>query len=310
MAELVVQHIFSLHIFSLPSDVFSERGPQFTARLCCEFCCLLGISVSLSSGFHPQTNGQTERINQQLENALCPLWGWEPSSWTKNVAWVEYAHNSLPSSATGMTPFQVVLGYQSPLFPSQESEITVPSAAALVRRCHLAWRQAHQTQLCSVPGYEKWAYKRHSAAPGYQVGQKVWLSMTDLPLKVECRKLASCFTGPFPTAKVVNPVAVRLQLARPLLIHPTSHVSRVKPALRSRLVPSSRPLPLTQLIDGSPAYTVWQLLKSRWKGHRLQYLVDWEGYSPKEHSWVPARQILDSRLKQFRTHPDQPGGTS
>ena len=71
-----------------------------------EFCTLLGAKVSLSSGFHPQTNGQAERMNQEMETALRCLASRNPSSWSKHLLWVEYAHNTLPSSATGLSPFQ------------------------------------------------------------------------------------------------------------------------------------------------------------------------------------------------------------
>lgn len=119
----------------------------------------------------------------------------------------------------GGTLFQMVLDYQLPLFPSHEYEIMVPSAAALVRRCHLVWRRARQSH--------PWANKKWSTAPDYQVSQKVWLSTADLPLRTKCRKLAPHFFGPFPVAKVMKAVVVRLQLPRPLHIHPHSMFPRL-----------------------------------------------------------------------------------
>ncbi len=64
-AVAVIDHVFRIH--GLPTDVVSDRGPQFISKFWREFCRLLGASVSLSSGFHPQSNGQTERANQDLE---------------------------------------------------------------------------------------------------------------------------------------------------------------------------------------------------------------------------------------------------
>ncbi|KAI3354917.1 hypothetical protein L3Q82_004716 [Scortum barcoo] len=61
----MLKHVFRLH--GLPVDVVSDRGPQFTSIFWREFCALVGASASLSSGFHPQSNGQTERMNQELE---------------------------------------------------------------------------------------------------------------------------------------------------------------------------------------------------------------------------------------------------
>ncbi len=132
-ATIVLDHIFRIH--GLPVDVVSDRGPQFVSKFWTEFCRQLGATASLSSGYHPQTNGQAERANQDLERVLHCVASAEPSSWSSRLNMVEYAHNSLPVSSTGLSPFQCCLGYQPPLFPSQESDAVVPSAHAFIQRC-------------------------------------------------------------------------------------------------------------------------------------------------------------------------------
>ena len=84
-AQLMIEHVFKLH--GLPLDVVSDRGPQFTAHFWRAFCKLLGASVSLSSGFHPETNGQTERTNQSLENTLRCMVADNPTSWNRFLPW-------------------------------------------------------------------------------------------------------------------------------------------------------------------------------------------------------------------------------
>ncbi len=144
-ASAVIDHVFRIH--GLPMDVVSDRGPQFVSKFWREFCHLLGATVSLSSGFHPQSNGQTERANQDLERMLRCLVSQNPSSWSQQLSWVEYAHNSLPVSATGLSPFECSLGYQPPVFSSGESEVADPSAHAFVQRCRRTWSRARQTLL-------------------------------------------------------------------------------------------------------------------------------------------------------------------
>lgn len=127
MAEVLLKEVFRIH--GLPKDIVSDRGPQFISMFWREFCRMLWATVSLTSGYHPQSNGQTKRLNQELETCLRCLVSQNQTTWSD-------------TSATGKSPFQCVYGYQPPLFEVNEQEVAVPSAHTLVRRCQRIWASA------------------------------------------------------------------------------------------------------------------------------------------------------------------------
>ncbi|KAK3574239.1 hypothetical protein QTP86_004291 [Hemibagrus guttatus] len=275
-AEALFLHVF--RNFGLPKDIVSDRGSQFTSRVWGSLCARLGIRVSLSSGYHPQSNGQAERLNQEIGRFLRSYCSREQYRWSEFLPWAEYAQNSLTHSSTGLTSFQCVLGYQLPLFP---------------------W----SGEPSDVPAVEEW-YQQSQ-----EVGQKVWLSTRNLCLKLLCRKLSPRFISPFEIIRQVNPVAYRLWLPATYRICPMFHVSLLKPAHPSTEgAPAGREPPPPLDVEGSPAYQVRALLDSRQVRSRIQYLVDWEGYSTEERSWVDALDILDPSLTEdfHRNHPNKP----
>jgi len=216
----------------------------------------IGATVSLSSGFHPQTNGQTERANQDLESALRCVAARNPTSWCSQLPWVEYAHNSLTSAATGISAFEASLGYQPPLFPAQEEEIAVPSVQAHLRHCRQIWRETCSALLRTSDRNRRLADRHQIPAPDYQPGQRVWLSSRDILLKDSPRKLSPRFIGPYEISSIINPSAVRLKLPRSMKIHPTFHVSQIKPVSVSPLCPPAVSPPPPMIIEDHPAYTI------------------------------------------------------
>ena len=168
-ANLLVLHVFRLH--GIPQDIVSDRGPQFSSRVWKAFCQALGASASLSSGYHPHTNGQTERANQDLGSALCCVAAEHPVSWSTHLPWIGYARNSLVCSDTGMSPFHVSMGFQPPLFPVQETVVAVPSVQEHLRRIRRVWREAREALTRTAARNRQMADRHRTPAPDYQVGQ-------------------------------------------------------------------------------------------------------------------------------------------
>ncbi len=212
-----MNHVF--RVFGIPLDIVSDRGPQFSSR----------------------SNGQTERINQDLETTLLCMAANNPTSWATYIIWAEHAHNTLQSSATRLSPFECQFGYTPPLFPEEESQVDIPSARRFVQRCCQTWRKVRRALLQTSERYQRQANHRRRMAPDFRAGQRVWLATKNLPLQVESRKLSQKYIGPFRIVRKVNPVSYRLFLPRSLRVNPTFHVSLLKPVLSYPFAPPHRP---------------------------------------------------------------------
>lgn len=304
-AELLFQHIFSS--FGIPEDIVSDRGAQFTSAIWRAFMEKLGVSVSLTSGFHPESNGACERSHQELAKFLRMYAHRNPSDWSRYLPWAEIAQNSLTHASTGLTPYQCVLGYQPPFALWDPTPSDAPAVDAWFRRSEQVWGQVHQRVESVVRRAKAQADRSRGPTPTFQVGDVVWVSTRDIRCRRGVRKLLPKFLGPFPILARVNEVSYRLKLPRHMRIHPTFHVAKLKPFISGPLDSTwGESTSGTADSEDPTIYSVSSLLDSRRRNGKIQYLVDWEGFGPEERSWVSAEAILDGDLIQ-EFHDNFPG---
>ncbi|KAL0192360.1 hypothetical protein M9458_010656 [Cirrhinus mrigala] len=305
-AEHLCNWVFRL--YGLPEDILSDRGPQFTSRLWTSFFSLLGVNVSLTSGYHPQANGQVERLNQELTRFLRSYCIDHQADWSRYLFWAEYAQNSLRKPATNLTPFQCILGFQPPLFPWSGEPSDLPAVNSWFQHSEEVWDRAHVHLQGAIRRYQEQANRRRRPNPAYEPGQWVWLSTRDLRLRLPCKKLSPRYVGPFKIIRQITPVSYRLELPAEYRISPTFHVSLFKPADEPSGVEnlegtaSQGPAPI--VVDGEEVYRVNTILDSRRRRGQLQYLVDWEGFGPEERSWTPLLPLTFTPNTQIDQPPE------
>lgn len=221
---------FVFCFYGLPEDIVSDRGSQFTSRVWSAFFQQLNINISLTSGYHPQSNGQTERLNQEITWFLRSYCHQNQTNWSRYLMWAEYAQNSLQKPSTGLTPFQCVMGFQPPLFPWSGEPTEVPSVNDWLQRSKDIWNQAHTHLLHTIRRQKLQADRHRHPSPEYTQGQWVWLSTRDLCLRLPRKKISPRYVGPFQIIKQFTPVSFRLALPSNYRISPTFQASLLKPA--------------------------------------------------------------------------------
>jgi transposase InsO family protein len=104
-----VQHVFSKH--GVPFSITSDRGKLFVSEIWKEICDMLDIKSALSMAYHSETNGQTERVNQILEQYFRCYVAYLQDDWSELLLLAEFAYNNTPQDSIGMTPFFANKGY-------------------------------------------------------------------------------------------------------------------------------------------------------------------------------------------------------
>lgn len=305
LASIFAREVFRLH--GLPKEIVSDRGSQFVSRFWRAFCSQLGIHLSFSSAYHPQSNGAAERSNQALEQFLRCYVSDHQDNWVDLLPWAEFARNTAVNSSSGTSPFMANYGFQPAVLPEVFSPQDIPAVEDHLSVLRASWVQIQRSLEVSAQRQRLQADRRRAPAPSYQVGDRVWLSTRNLNLRVPTPKLAPRFVGPFRVLRRVNPVAYALALPPGMRISNVFHVSLLKPLVCNRFT-SSVPRPRPVQVGNREEYEVSNILDSRLVRGRLQFLVHWRGYGPEERSWVPSADVhAPALLRAFHARfPQKP----
>ncbi|GJP81880.1 hypothetical protein CLOP_g12001 [Closterium sp. NIES-67] len=193
-AQLFVRHIISQH--GIPTTLISDRDPKFTSKFWKELMSLLGTKLAMSSAYHPQIDGQTERLNQIVEQLLRAACKDDISKWDLHLPVLEFAYNNATHAATGQTPFFLCYG-RHPLTPQKPTTpATVQPAHDFITTMHQLWDRTHK-RLLDIQQHQKRQADRHRNDHTISVGDQVLLDTRNLDISHLPSKLRPRFCGPF-----------------------------------------------------------------------------------------------------------------
>jgi Chromo (CHRromatin Organisation MOdifier) domain len=283
IAQLYLEHLYRW--FGLPQKIISDRDPRFTSHFAKELIKGLGINQNLSTAFHPQTDGLSERTNQWTEQYLCLITA-NQNEWSKWLPMATAIHNNSRNSTTGFAANELLIGWEPPLTSEQCSESKNQMAKEFLSNMQ-------RNRLLAIHALNKVAFKTGTPTLTWKMGQLVWLKGKNPPLPYGMAKLTPRRHGPFKVTKIVSPVAVQLELLAQWSIHPVFHTSLIMAYTET---PSHGPnftQPPPDLIDGEAEYKVEQIRSHQSWGQckTLQYLIKWKGYPKSNNTWEDTDQI-------------------
>ena len=306
-AKLFVDYVWRYH--GLPRKLISDRGTQFTSSMFRDICSLLNIEQGLSSAFHPQSDGQTERLNRVMEETLRHYVNPTQDDWDRWLPVVEFALNNSVHSSTGATPFflnygrhpNTPLSLQTPRMKSA----TVPSAVKFTADMYDALVKAKKCLIAAQQRQKAYADTKRSELE-LLPGTKVMLSAENIAVKHNgSRKLMGKWLGPFPVTRRINPVAYELKLPPTMArVHPVFHVSLLKPYKAPKDASKRQRPPPPVILEDGPEHEVEAVLAHRYVGKKLQYLIKFKGYDHVYDEWLPPSQLhCDELLQEYLASP-------
>lgn len=314
-ADLYYKHIW--RVYGLPETATSDRGGQFVSAFTNELCKLTGVKQKLSTAYHPQTDGNTEVLNQYIDQRLRPFVNHFQDDWSDLLPCIDFAQAILPHSSTGYAPYELELGHKPRLHFDWEERtrqastpretLTRREAQAFASRTHKAVEWARKNLAIAQDRQAKQANK-HRREPDFKVGDKVYIVRKGWTSDRPSIKLDNQLAGPYPIVAMKGHSYV-IDLPQHMKMDNVFHADRLRKDPQDPL-PGQKKEPEEPIeINGEKEWTVEKILSSRVRNGVLQYKVDWQGYDPDD-TFYDASGFIGAPHKVQAFHekyPNAPG---
>jgi hypothetical protein len=291
---LYLSKVFTREILTkrgLPKSIISDRDKILARNFWGELLKSLNITRKLSTAYHPETDGQTERINQTLEQYLRIYTNDEQKNWVTLLPQAEFVYNNTKQETIGMSPFMANYG-REPRNDHTDQERLPTAATKEVDDIIRIQRQLSNDITFLNVRMARYANQKRIEGPTFGEGDKVYLWRRNIKTRRPNSKLDFLKIGPYEVKAKKGPVNYELRLPSQMRIHPVFHVSLLEPADPETPVDTQVKIhPESQETE----FEVEKVLDAARKGQQWKYLIKWKNYPETENSWEPIENLRNSR---------------
>ncbi|GJP64175.1 hypothetical protein CLOP_g21191 [Closterium sp. NIES-67] len=227
--QLFIANFIRLH--GLPTAIISDRDPEFTSNFWRNMWDQFGTKLQFSSAYHPQTDGQTERVNQTMEQLIRTTCT-NPQTWEKSLPLLEFAHNNAPLVTTHQSQFFLNYRQDPVVLATPNIETPVPRSQRFAEDILATQEKAAEAirKASMVASQQADCHRRDVTN---KVGDLVLLGTRNLRLPIPS-KLRPRFCGPFQVTNMVTPVTAHPRLPTDSRHHPAFHINLLRPYVPTR----------------------------------------------------------------------------
>lgn len=305
LAYMFLKTVVSQH--GISEEIISDRDKLFKSKFWQSLMQQVGIHHKLSTAYHPQTDGQTERMNQTLEQYLRHYVDYRQTNWVMLLPIAQFAYNTTSTETTKVSPFYANYGYNPDMAKHGTTAIRAHRANMMVEQLVMLQKELAMDLRFIALRSKVYYDKRRSGEIDLKVGGKAFVLRRNMKTTRESNKLDHVKIGPFEVLRDIKGTSYELKLPASMKRkHPVFHVSLLEPAhpdTPETVIPED----YIQNED-EEEYEVEEILDKQLIDGEIHYLVKWENHEHSENTWEPLKHLKHSRalLNDYhRRNPDR-----
>lgn len=291
-----------IRLHGMPRVIVSDRDTKFTSLFWKSLMSRFGTRLAMSTAYHPQTDGQSEVMVRTLKEMLRHYLSHTQEDWTQLLSALEFAYNNSINASTGLTPFELDLGYHPVTPHTVDADLEVAAAESFIERQQALMNSAYE-RLQKAQASQSEQYNKGQNAKVFDENDLVLLSTkhTNPPfLQAKgSNKLRSKYIGPFRIARKISPTAYELDLPAHIGMHPIVNVEYLKVFHESPAEFAERTEPRPEPIltaDMEPEYELAEIRGHKMDKHgKLRLLCHWAGYEDFDDTYEPEENLSNSK---------------